>query len=134
AAAAASKPPTTTGGSNAAQPENGPKATASALAVRIVLPNGRVVSSPPATADGTRSTGAATYAYPSNGSVVLTGKVSAAAAAKAKTTATSTASATVSNLSLFNGEITAATASAHGTAAVVSGRAGGGFSGTGVSG
>jgi murein DD-endopeptidase MepM/ murein hydrolase activator NlpD len=134
AAAAASKPPNTTTASTAAQPAKGPKATASALAVRIVLPNGRVVGSPPATASGTDSTGAPSYAYPSDGSVVVTGKIAAAAAAKAKTSATSSASAAVANLSLFNGEITAASAAARGTAAVVSGRAGGGFSGTGVSG
>jgi murein DD-endopeptidase MepM/ murein hydrolase activator NlpD len=135
AAAAASKPPTTsTPASTASQPENGPKANASALAVRIVLPGGRVIASPPATTDGTGSTGAASYAYPSNGSVVVAGKISASADANVKTTATSSASAAVENLSLFNGEITAASATAHETAAVVPGRVGGGFSGTGVSG
>ena len=119
-------------GASAPAPVNGPKAGGTALAVRIVFPSGRIVGSPAATADGTARTGASSYAYPSDGSVVVTGAVDASAVAKTRKTATSSASAAAANLSLFDGEITAASATAHATAAVAPVGPGGGFGGTGV--
>ena len=127
-AAAAGAPPAP------APATDGPKAGASAAAVRIVLPNGRIVGSPPAAADAIRSTGAASFSYPSDGSVVITGKISASTLAKATKVAASSASSGASNLSLFNGEITAAGASAHASASAAGSHTGGGFAGTGVSG
>jgi len=110
----------------------GPTATANALAVRIVFPGGRVVGSPAAAVGAKASTGAGSYSYPADGSVIVTGRVAAAASAKTAKTATSTASASAVNLSLFEGEITAAAATAGASAAGTASRAGGGFGGTGV--
>jgi len=121
------------GAAGATAPVPGATATARALGVRIVFPNGRVVGS--AAAGGSEGPGSATeasYAYPASGSVVLTGSLAATAATNAGKTARSSASARASNVSLFNGEITADSAAAGSTAASSAHNAGGTSTGTGV--
>jgi murein DD-endopeptidase MepM/ murein hydrolase activator NlpD len=116
-------------------PASGPTGSATALAVRIVLPTGKVAGSSPATGDSGRSAvDAQSYAYPGDGSVVITGGISASTDVTLKKTAAVDATAKASNISLFNGEITADSVSGHAAAAASSGRAGGGFGGTAVSG
>jgi murein DD-endopeptidase MepM/ murein hydrolase activator NlpD len=136
AGAAPPKPAPHAGGASPpdpAPPENGPNAGGSSVAVRIVYPDGRIVASPAASPDGQASASAESYAYPASGAVVVTGRVVAAAAAKIKKIAASTVSASASNVSLFNGEITASSVAAHASATGTGTRAGGELGGTAVS-
>ena len=101
-----------------ASPATGPTATAKALAVRIVFPDGRVVGSPSprrGRALGDRGELLPTRAI---GSVVVTGAIEAATATKEAEDGRARAPrAAASNVSLFEGEITAdSVASAHATA------------------
>ena len=121
------------GAAAATAPAGGPVASARALAVRIVLADGQVVGSRPATgAAGATAASAATFAYPADGSVVVTGAIRAQAHAQASTAATATAASGAANVSLFDGVITADSASASVSAATSNGRPGGAFPGTGV--
>jgi murein DD-endopeptidase MepM/ murein hydrolase activator NlpD len=113
----------------------GPAASAKAQAVRIVLPNGKVVGSDQAASEGGKKQAVRgeSYSYPGDGSVVVTGGYAASTTSKAAKTATAQAAASASNISLFDGEITLGSAGAHAVAATTGGRPGGGFAGTGVS-
>src|SRR5262249_50842341 len=111
----------------------GATATARALAVRIVFPDGRVVGSPAAGgSEGSGSVTASSYAYPGSGSVVVTGSISASASTKAGKTAHASAASRASNVSVFEGEITADAVSAGSSAATSAHNAGGAFDRTGV--
>ena len=120
------------GAAGAAAPATGPTAAAKALAVRIVFPNGHIVGSPAAGSAGALSAASASYSYPADGSVVVTGRVNAATVTKEAKTAAGSASSAAANVSLFNGEITADSAKAHASAATNAGNAGGAFGDTGV--
>jgi murein DD-endopeptidase MepM/ murein hydrolase activator NlpD len=121
------------GAAGAPAPVPGATATARALAVRIVFPDGRVVGSPAAGgSEGSGSVSAASYAYPGSGAVVVTGSIDAAATTKEGQRAKATASSSASNVSLFNGQITADSVAAGSSAATSAHRAGGVFRGTGV--
>jgi murein DD-endopeptidase MepM/ murein hydrolase activator NlpD len=120
------------GAAGAASPAPGPTAGARAVAVRIVLPSGQIVGSPAAGAAGALSAASPSYSYPDDGSVVVTGRISAATATKEAKTASGSASSSAANISLFNGEITADAAKAHASAATNAGNAGGAFGETGV--
>ena len=119
----------------ATAPPASPDATAQALAFRVVLPGGTVVA-PVAVSDGSGARGST--AYPKDGSVVITGAVRLSADTTKHRVPSAAASATVSNLSLFDGEITANSAVAQATAAQGGAagrqRPGGNFGGTGVAG
>ena len=86
-------------------------ATASAFAVKVVVPGqagavSTAVSSPPV------SVGFASgFAYPSDGSVVTTGPLTASASTDVGTDASSTATSQIGSLSLFGGEVTASSVS-----------------------
>ena len=110
---AARKPPAPAGAA-IAPPPPAPSATARALAVRIVLPSGRVVASATATGDvaGGRVT-TASFSYPADGSVIVTGGTAATARTRVGRTAAAASVAGASNISIFDGEITADSASAH---------------------
>src|SRR5262249_30295934 len=112
-----------------------PTASAQAQAVRIVLPDGKVVGSGQAAAENGKkqSVRGESYSYPGDGSVVVTGGFSASTTTAAKKTATAQAASSASNISLFDGEITLSSAGAHATSATTNGRPGGSFTGTGVS-
>ena len=120
------------GAAGAAAPATGPVAGAEALAVRVVLPNGHIVGSPAAGATGALSGAAPSYSYPDDGSVIVTGRISATTATKEAKTASGSASSAAANISLFNGEITADAVKAHASAATNAGNAGGAFGDTGV--
>jgi murein DD-endopeptidase MepM/ murein hydrolase activator NlpD len=75
---------------------------------------------------------APSYAYPPSGSVIVTGATRAVVDAHVAKTAHAAASSAVSNISIFEGEITADSATAGTSAGTASGRAGGAFQGTGV--
>ena len=122
----------TGGASGATAPATGPTATAKALAVRIVFPNGRVVGSPIAGSAGAPSAGSPSYSYPDDGSVVVTGSTKATTTTRQAKTASGSASSTAANVSLFDGEVTVDSVKAHASAATNAGKAGGAFGDTGV--
>ena len=83
-------------------------ASARAVAIRVVVPGqagseAGSISSPPYHAAFGSS-----FAYPSDGSVVTTGSISASVASDSGTAGTATATSQVQSLSLFGGEVTAA--------------------------
>ena len=121
------------GAAAATAPAGGPTASARAVAVRIVLAGGQVVGSRPATgAAGADAASAATFAYPADGSIVVTGAIRAQAHAQAATRATATAASGAANVSLFDGVITADSVTSSVSAAASGGQPGGGFPATGV--
>ncbi len=123
------------GGASAATapaPPAGPSASGKALAVRIVFPTGRVVGSEVAGVAGKSSAAAGGFSYPSDGSVVVTGAVSASTVAGGGKTATAASTSSAANISLFEGEITADSVASHASASGGSKLAGGGFGGTSV--
>jgi murein DD-endopeptidase MepM/ murein hydrolase activator NlpD len=83
-------------------------ASARAVAIRVVVPGqagaeAGSISSPPYHAAFGSS-----FAYPSDGSVVTTGSISASVASDSGTAGTATATSQVQSLSVFGGEVTAA--------------------------
>ena len=112
---------------------SGATASAKALAVRIVFPTGRVVGSEAAGGTAGGSVVSQSYAYPADGSVIVTGDTKARAATATGKTATSSATSSASNISLFDGEITADSVAAHASASGGTSKVGGAFGGTAVS-
>ena len=95
--------------------------TARAQAIRVVVPNGPGGATPAVSApdDHVAFSGGFTYGDPtSHAPLVTTGSANASASASTDVVASATASAQVSNLNVFNGEITASSivAQAHATA------------------
>src|SRR5207248_7893055 len=74
------------------------------------------------------------FAYPSDGSVLTTGPLSVSASTNVGTNARSIASSSVSSLSLFGGEVTAASIAGHANASTSGQSATGSLSGAAVSG
>jgi murein DD-endopeptidase MepM/ murein hydrolase activator NlpD len=119
-------------GGAAAAADKPASGTAEALAVRIVVPGSSgvstpVVSVPPAV----EPAAAASFDYPSDGSVIATGPISASASTTAGRAGSSSSVATVS---IFAGEITVDAVRASATAATKHGKATGSFAGTSVGG
>jgi hypothetical protein len=112
-------------GAQGAHAKRAPSATVLAAAVRILEPGGGGGTSPEPSAAGGR-TSLASFSYPSDGSVVLSGSVQAASSRSVGATATAEASASVANLSIFDGEITADSVSARDAATSAGGAHGGG--------
>src|SRR5215471_3288228 len=97
--------------------------SARAQAIRVVVPNGPGGATPAVSApdDHVAFSGGFTYQDPvSHTPLVTTGSANASASASTDVEASATASAEVSNLNIFNGEITASSivAQAHATARV----------------
>jgi murein DD-endopeptidase MepM/ murein hydrolase activator NlpD len=110
-----------------------PVASASAWAIRVTIPGGTGISAsvvrvPPRAATAAR----ASFSYPKSGSVILTGATTASVATVIKRSARAAASSGITDVSIFNGEITADSVSAHATAATAAPRPEGTFDGTGV--
>jgi murein DD-endopeptidase MepM/ murein hydrolase activator NlpD len=105
-------------------------ATASAYGIRIVPGASSTAVSAPPNAVGFTSG----FAYPSDGSVVTTGAISVSANTDIAANARSTASSSVSSLSLFGGEVTAASVSARATGSTSGQSATGTLGGSTVSG
>jgi len=110
-----------------------PGASASAWAIRITIPgrpgtSASVVRVPPQAVTATR----ASFSYPRNGSVIVTGATTATATTVVKQTSSAVASSAITDVSIFNGEITADSVAAHATAATAAPRPAGAFDGTGV--
>lgn len=113
-------------GVQAAHGKPAPGASALATAVRVIEPGGRGATSPEPPAGGGRTT-LASFAYPGDGAVVLSGAVDATSSRSiAAAAASAAAAANVANLSLFDGEITADSVSARDAATSAGGARGGG--------
>jgi murein DD-endopeptidase MepM/ murein hydrolase activator NlpD len=113
---------------SAADPTDEAPATASAAAIRILVPGAsgggtQTLAAPPAVTP--LATGG--YAYPADGSVLTAVSTNASAAAD---DAIATGSSGVTGLSLFGGEITADTVLGYATATTTETSADGGFGGT----
>jgi Peptidase family M23 len=107
-----------------------PSATASAYGVKVVPGASSTAVSAPPNAVGFTSG----FAYPSDGSIVTTGSISASASTDVGANARSTASSAVSSFSLFHGEVTASNVTAHATGSTSGQAASGSLSGSSVSG
>ncbi len=114
-------------------PLSGATASAKALAVRIVFPTGRVEGSEVAGGATGGSAVSQSYAYPADGSVIVTGDTTARTTTATGRTATASSTSSASNISLFDGEITANSVAAHASARSGKSTAGGAFGGTAVS-
>jgi Peptidase family M23 len=105
-------------------------ATASAYGVKIVPgATSTSVSAPPNAVGFTSG-----FAYPGDGSVLTTGPISVSANTDVAANARSTASSSVSSLSLFGGEVTAASVTGHATGSTSGQNATGSLTGAGVTG
>ena len=108
--------------------------SARAVAVRVVIPGqpgataGSISSPPDHAAFG------ASFAYPSDGSVVTTGSISASAATNSGTSATASATTQVGTISVFGGEVTATTVTGAARGSTRGRNANGNFSGASVTG
>ena len=91
-------------------------ATASAYGVKVVVPNQAGAVSTSVSAPPNAVGFASGFAYPSDGSILTTGPVSVSASTNVGTNARSIASSSVSSLSLFGGEVTAANIAGHANA------------------
>src|SRR6185295_17741738 len=109
-------------------------ASARAVAIRVVVPGqsgseAGSISSPPYHAAFGSS-----FAYPSDGSVVTTGSISASVASDSGTAGTATATSQVQSLSLFGGEVTASVVKGAARGSTRGRSASGDFSGATISG
>ena len=107
-----------------------PAATASAYGVKVVPGASSTAVSAPPNAVGFTSG----FAYPSDGSIVTTGSISASASTDVGANARSTASSSVSSLSVFGGEVTASNVTAHAAGSTSAQAASGSLTGSSVSG
>jgi murein DD-endopeptidase MepM/ murein hydrolase activator NlpD len=110
-----------------------PGAAASALAIKIVVPNQAgesttAVSSPPSSSPATTNA----FTYPSDGSIVSAASTTASATTSVKTNAAADAESDVTQLSLFAGEITADAVTARASAGTGYSGAGGNVNGSAV--
>jgi murein DD-endopeptidase MepM/ murein hydrolase activator NlpD len=122
------------GGAGATSHGSATAASADAYAVSVVAAGGgggtRQISAPPRAVQF-----AGGFAYPSDGSAVATGSISASVSATAEgSKADAVASADVKGISLFGGEVTVARVTARAAARGDSGQGSGDASGSGVSG
>jgi hypothetical protein len=108
-------------------------ASARAYAIKVAVPAGegggtREVSAPP---DSVQFGGG--FTYPSDGTIVSTGPVTASVTANAgESTATASASSEVGSISLFGGEVTIETVTGRATASANAGEASGSIAGSAV--
>ncbi len=84
-------------------------ATASAYGIQVSVPGQAGASSTSVSAPKNSIGFASSFAYPSDGSAVSTGSITASASTDVGTNATSVATTQISSLSLFGGEVTATT-------------------------
>jgi murein DD-endopeptidase MepM/ murein hydrolase activator NlpD len=101
-----------------------PTATVVAVAIRVAVPGRPVAETAPAPATGGRSD-LASFVDPGDGSIVVAAKTDAASTVTPGTTAAASGVASADNVSLFDGEITAASVSSR-AAASATGKAAGG--------
>jgi murein DD-endopeptidase MepM/ murein hydrolase activator NlpD len=109
-------------------------ATASAYGITVVVPGQAGGSAASVSAPPDAVGFASGYAYPSDGSVLTSGSVSASASTTVAANASSTASSSVSSLSLFGGEVTAGSVTGKATASTSGQSATGNLSGAAVTG
>ncbi len=108
-----------------------PSASASAVAIRVVVPGGRGAVTPQASGrDGAASL--PSFSYPADGSVVVSGASRASQSTTVAGSASARASSGIVDLSLFDGEITASSVAVEASSAEARGKAGGTLADAGV--
>jgi len=119
------------GSAAAAAPASRPSASASAVAIRVVVPGRHAAATPEASA---RSGAAAlaSFSYPADGSVIVSGASRASQATSVAGSASARASSGVVDLSLFDGEITASSIAVVASSATTRGKAAGTLADAGV--
>ena len=96
------------GTAGAQGPASGPSASATAWAVKVIVPTGTAASTQPAVAPPSAAPVAGTaFSYPADGSVVSVQSSLASATTTVQTNASASAESDVTGISLFGGEITA---------------------------
>jgi Peptidase family M23 len=111
-----------------------PGATASAYGIKVIVPGQAGGSSTSVSAPRDSVGFASSFAYPSDGSIVSTGSLTASASTDVGTDAASTASSEVSSLSFFGGEVTVSSASGHASGTTKGENATGNLAGSALSG
>lgn len=108
--------------------------SARAIAVRIVIPGQPVATAGSISSPPDHAAFGSSFAYPSDGSVVTTGSISASAATNSGTSGTASATTQVGTISVFKGEITATTVTGAARGSTRGRNASGSFSGASVTG
>ncbi|HEY6149266.1 MAG TPA: M23 family metallopeptidase [Gaiellaceae bacterium] len=121
-------------GADRGKPSSSAGATAHAYAIRVVVPGqagaqSTTVSAPPYHVDFGQG-----FAYPSDGSIVTTGSLTASAQSDVGATATASASGQAQGVSIFSGEITIDLVEGHAVASTRGKTAGGSVSSSAVAG
>jgi murein DD-endopeptidase MepM/ murein hydrolase activator NlpD len=109
-------------------------ATASAFGIKVLVPGQAGASSTSVSAPRDSVGFAASFAYPSDGSAVRTGSITASASTDVGTDAASTASSQISSISLFGGEVTVSSASGKASGSTKGGNATGTLAGAALTG
>src|SRR5437773_10805420 len=122
------------GPASGSRPAAQPLAASTAFAIEIVVPGQPQVISAAVTAPRNANGYGAGFSYPADGSILTSGSVTSNAAANPSAEPTASAGVQVTDLSLFNGEVTVARVNANGTASAGEDGASGDFSGSGVTG
>jgi murein DD-endopeptidase MepM/ murein hydrolase activator NlpD len=115
------------GSAGAARVARRPTVSSAAVAIRILVPAGQAAATPAAPLRG-GSVSLASFSFPRDGAVVVSGATQAETATSPGTSASAHSSSGVVDLSLFDGEVTADSVDAAASAATAHGRAGGGGS------
>lgn len=102
----------TVGSAGASRSENSSTVSARAFAVQVAVPGQAGSSSASVAAPPDAVAAGASFPYPTDGSVVNTGSITSGAFATPGSSASSSASAEISTVSIFGGDVTAATVTA----------------------
>jgi murein DD-endopeptidase MepM/ murein hydrolase activator NlpD len=100
------------GSAGASRSANGSTVSARGFAVQVAVPGQAGASTASASAPPDGVAAGASFAYPADGSVVSTGSVTSGAFATPGSSPTASASAEISTVSIFGGDVTAATVTA----------------------
>jgi murein DD-endopeptidase MepM/ murein hydrolase activator NlpD len=120
------------GSAEAGGPAQKPGASATAWAIKVSPANASSAASPSITSPPESAPSAGSFTFPSDGSIVRAGSITASATTTVTTVAAARAETVVTSLSIFNGEITAEAVSARASAGTGPSGAGGNANGSGV--
>jgi murein DD-endopeptidase MepM/ murein hydrolase activator NlpD len=121
------------GSAEAGGPAHNPGASATAWAIRVSPANASSAASPSISSPPQTAPSAGSFIFPSDGSIVRAGSITASATTAVTTVAAAHAESVVTSLSIFNGEITADAVTARASAGTGPSGAGGNANGSGIS-
>src|SRR4051812_40234084 len=120
------------GSAEAGGPAQKPGASATAWAIKVSPANASSAASPSITSPPETPASAGSFTFPSDGSIVRAGSITASATTAVTTVAAAHAESVVTGLSIFNGEITADAVTARASAGTGPSGAGGNANGSGI--